>query len=56
MPATGDITQVQLPNGDVYNIKDVNVENIGIDSTYNATDQQVILTVGSLNDADSTEY
>ena len=36
MPATGDITQVQLPNGDLYNIKD---ENVGIDSTYNSTDQ-----------------
>ena len=48
-----DISVIELPDGSKYNIKDANV---GIDSTYNSTDQQVILTVGSLNDADSTEY
>ena len=48
-----DISVIELPDGSKYNIKDANV---GITSTYNSTDEEVILTVGSLNDADNTEY
>lgn len=48
-----DITKIQLPSGVVYNIKD---ENVSISSTYNSTDKEVILLVGSLNNADETEY
>ena len=51
--AEGNISKIQLPNGNVYDIKD---ENVGITSTYNSTTKTVTLTVGSLNDADSTEY
>ena len=51
--ADGNISQVQLPDGKVYNIKD---ENVGITSTYDSTTHTVVLTVGSLTDADSTEY
>ena len=51
--ADGNISKIQLPNGNVYDIKD---ENVGITSTYNSTTKTVTLTVGSLNDADSTEY
>lgn len=47
------ISKITLPNGTTYNIKD---ENVGIDSTYDSTTKTVILTVGSLEDADSTEY
>ena len=47
------ISKIQLPNGTVYNIEDANV---GIDSTYDSTTYNVELTVGSLGDADSTEY
>lgn len=53
MPDTNLISKIQLPNGNVYNIKDANV---GITSTYDDDNQEVILTVGSLGDADSTEY
>ena len=55
-----DVSVIQLPNGDNYNIKDAvtrtTAENVGITSVYNSKDEEVILTVGSLNDADSTEY
>lgn len=51
--ADGNISKIQLPNGNTYDIKD---ENVGITSTYNSTTKTVTLTVGSLNDADSTEY
>ena len=51
--ADGNISQIQLPNGNTYNIKDANV---GIDSEYMSANYEVVLTVGSLDDADSTEY
>ncbi len=48
-----DISKIKLPDGTTYNIKDANV---GIDSTYDDATDTVTLTVGSLPDADSTEY
>ena len=51
--ADGQISKIQLPNGTLYDIKD---PNIGITSTYDNTTKTVTLTVGSLGDADSTEY
>lgn len=57
--ADGYISQIQLPPtipngvGKIYNIKDANV---GIDSEYIQANYEVVLTVGSLGDADSTEY
>lgn len=54
MPAeTQKISKITLPNGDTYSIED---ENVGIDSTYDSTTKTVILTVGSLGDADTTAY
>jgi archaellum component FlaF (FlaF/FlaG flagellin family) len=53
MPETGTISKISLPNGDVYSFQD---ENVGITSTYDSSTKTVILTVGSLGDADSTEY
>lgn len=47
------ITQIQLPNGTIYDLSD---QNVGIDSDYISADYEVVLTVGSLGDADSTEY
>ena len=40
-------------NGDVYKLQD---SNVGIDSTYDDSTDTVTLVVGSLGDADSTEY
>ena len=40
-------------NGDVYNLQDANTD---IDSTYDANTHTVTLIVGSLGDADNTEY
>lgn len=51
--ADGSISKIQLPNGNIYDIKD---ENVGISSTYDSSTKTVTLTVGSLGDADSTEY
>lgn len=51
--ADGTISQIQLPDGSKYNIKD---SNVGIGSTYDSSTKTVTLTVGSLGDADSTEY
>lgn len=47
------ISKIALPNGTVYDIED---PNVGITSTYNNNTKTVTLTVGSLGDADSTEY
>lgn len=38
---------------DIYHLQDANV---GIDSEYISADYEVVLTVGSLGDADNTEY
>ena len=51
--ADGTISKIQLPNGSIYDLKD---SNVGIDSTYDSNTKTVTLTVGSLGDADSTEY
>ena len=51
--ADGNITKIQLPSGEIYNVKD---ENIGIDSTYDSSTHTVTLVVGSLTDADSQSY
>lgn len=51
--ADGKISQVQLPNGAIYDFED---PNTGITSTYDSNTKTVTLTVGSLGDADSTEY
>lgn len=53
--AAGDnkISKITLPNGDTYSIED---ENVGITSTYESDTKTVILTVGSLGDADTTAY
>lgn len=40
-------------NGDIYNLQDANTD---ISSTYDAETHTVTLIVGSLGDADSTEY
>ena len=47
------ISKIALPNGTVYDIED---ENVGLTSSYNSTTKTVTLTVGSLGDADNTEY
>lgn len=56
------VSQIQLPDGSIYVIKD---PNVGITSTIEDTldgqgqvlyEKNVILTVGSLGDADTTEY
>ncbi len=56
-----DISKVQLPNSTtIVNIKDevarTNIENITLNHTYDSVLQNVILNVGSLVDADTTEY
>ena len=53
--ATDDkkISKITLPDGNTYSIKD---ENVGIASTYDSNTKTVILTVGSLSDADTTGY
>lgn len=40
-------------DGDIYNLQDANTD---ISSSYDANTKTVTLTVGSLGDADSTEY
>lgn len=56
------VSQIQLPDGSIYVIKD---PNVGITSIIEDTldeqgqvlyEKNVILTVGSLGDADTTEY
>ena len=40
-------------NDNIYHLQDANV---GIDSEYISSNYEVVLTVGSLGNADSTEY
>ncbi len=51
MMADGNISQIQLPDGKKYNIKDA---TIIIDSEYNATDYEVTLIIGSSNSSNNT--
>lgn len=47
------ISQIKLPNGTTYDLED---PNVGISSTYDNATYTVELVVGSLGDADTTEY
>ena len=55
-----DISKIQLPHLEELNIKDVTardaIENISLAHTYDSTTKTVSITVGSLTNADSTEY
>lgn len=59
-----DISKIQLPDGTIINLKDttsgyITDEDLTISSTYVTTGtypKRVILTVGSIIDADDTEY
>ena len=53
--ATDDnkISKIKLPDGNTYMLED---ENVGISSTYDSNTHTVTLTVGSLGNADTTEY
>ena len=48
--ADGNISQIQLPNGKKYAIKDATVN---IDSEYNSANQEVVLILGSIDDNES---
>lgn len=50
----GTIKKIQLPDGSIYDIG--GSADVDIDSTYNSSTKTVTLTVGSLNNADNTEY
>ena len=50
--ADGNISQIQLPDGKTYNIKDA---TISLDSTYDAANQKVTLIISSLNTANNAE-
>ena len=49
----GVISKIQLPNGSIY---DIGGSDAAIVDTYDSSDYELILSVGSLGDADSTEY
>lgn len=51
--ANDKISKITLPDGNTYDIKDANV---GLASTYDSSTQTVVLTVGSLEDADEMEF
>lgn len=55
-----DISKIEFPDGTLLNIKDTTartgLENVDIDSRYVTSTKTVVLEVGSLGDADSTEY
>ena len=50
--ATYSVDKIEY-DGDIYNLVDANTS---IDSTYDSSTHTVTLIVGSLSDADSTEY
>ena len=51
--ADGTISQIQLPNGNIY---DIVGGEAAIESTYDNNTKTVTLTVGIMSDADTTQY
>lgn len=51
--ANDTISQVKLPDGNVYDIVD---QTVTITSTYDSTEKNLTLIVGSLVNADLEEY
>ena len=53
MPTISKISKITLPDGSTHYFED---ETVGISDTYDENTQTLILLVGSLGDADGTEY
>ena len=51
--SNGNISKIQLPDGSVY---DIVGKAAAIDSSYDSATKTVTLTVGTLEDADDTEF
>ena len=50
--ADGNISQIKLPDGKTYNIKDA---TISLDSIYDASNNRVTLIISSLEDVNNIE-
>lgn len=50
--ADGNISQIKLPDGKTYNVKDA---TISLDSIYDQSKQKVTLIIGSLEDTSNVE-
>ena len=54
--ADGNISQITLPNGSTYEIKDEVARAIDLTATYTAGTFDLALSLDSAIDADDTEY
>ena len=48
------ISQIQLPNGQIYDI--ISAEGVALESTYDSSTDTVTLIVGTAADGDSMEF
>ena len=54
--ADGNISQITLPNGSVYDIEDTTARSMELVGTYTAATFDLALSVSSANDADNEEF
>lgn len=52
----GNISQITLPNGSVYDIEDTTARTMGLTATYTAATFDLALTIESAEDADDEEF
>ena len=52
----GTISKVQLPNGNIYDIKDAEARQIDISATYDSTNYELTLDINTPALADNEEF
>lgn len=54
--ADGNISQISLPNGSIYDIEDTTARQTQLNATYTAATLDLALELGSAGDADNEEF
>lgn len=54
--ADGNISQITLPNGSIYDIEDTTARGMDLVATYTAATFDLALSIGSAEDADNEEF
>ena len=54
--ADGNISQITLPNGNVYDIKDTTARGMDLVATYTAATFDLALSISAADNADNEEF
>lgn len=54
--ADGNISQITLPNGSIYDIEDTTARGMDLIATYTAATFDLALSINSATDADNEEF